>query len=115
MHGLSPNENVKRAFQVVYRDKAYTTQKVKRVDGAFIYEDVEAKGYWMVYFPQGHSIRITKESELKRLGFDGTPDLVDMKEGEVVGKMPDYDIRPKRGKNRVKQADDEAVEDDGED
>lgn len=114
MHGLSMNENVKPAFQVVYRDKPYTTQKVKRVDGAFVYENVEEKGYWMVYFPQGHSIRITKEAELKRLGFDQSPSLVDMKEGEVVGTMPDFDIRPKRGKNRAKQADDSA-EDDGED
>lgn len=39
---------------------------------------------WMVHFPQGHSIRVTSFEELKRMGFDKKPKMVDMDTGEVV-------------------------------
>jgi|TARA_Y100000034_G_C6887065_1_gene407414 hypothetical protein len=39
---------------------------------------------FMVYFPRGHSIHVTTEKELKRLGLDGSPMMVDMDSGEDV-------------------------------
>ena len=39
----------------------------------------------MVYFPNGASIRVRTEAELKRLGFDKGADLVDMDSGDIVG------------------------------
>ena len=45
---------------------------------------------WIVYFPQGHSIRVTDEKEMIRLGFITAPSLIDMNTGEQL--TPD---RPK--------------------
>jgi hypothetical protein len=38
----------------------------------------------MVYFPRGHAIRVRNMQELRRLGFDRQPGLVDMDSGEEV-------------------------------
>ena len=39
--------------------------------------------YW-VYFPQGHSIRVTSYERLKQLGYHVRPRMVDMETGDVV-------------------------------
>lgn len=39
---------------------------------------------WMVFFPNGHSIRVTDFAELKRMGFDKKPRMVDMDTGDIV-------------------------------
>lgn len=44
---------------------------------------VEEKEMYMVYFPQGHSIRVDRQ-ELVRLGYHIKPRLVDMESGDVV-------------------------------
>lgn len=44
----------------------------------------ETKRGYMVYFPQGHSIHVRDDVELKRLGFHRTPALVDMTTGEEL-------------------------------
>ena len=44
---------------------------------------VVEKEMYMVYFPQGHSIRVDRK-ELERLGFHLKPRLVDMETGDVV-------------------------------
>lgn len=51
--------------------------------GLIRYEKKVPAGY-MVYFPQGHSIRVGSEDELRRLGLSDTPYRVDMDSGEVV-------------------------------
>lgn len=45
-----------------------------------------AKGF-MVYFPQGHSIHVPNEKELKRLGFHRSANMVDMVTGEEIPAM----------------------------
>lgn len=53
---------------------------------------VEEKEMYMVYFPQGHSIRVDK-AELVRLGYHIKPRLVDMNTGDVVDLGGDpYDL-----------------------
>jgi hypothetical protein len=51
---------------------------------------------WMVYFPQGHSIRFVGDSglaEMTKLGFHLKPRLVDMETGDVVDSGGDpYDF-----------------------
>ena len=55
-------------------------------NGGFEREEVEDdEPQFDVYFPRGHSVRLT-ETELKRQGFHVDPSLVDMESGEV---MPD--------------------------
>lgn len=52
----------------------------------------EEKEMYMVYFPQGHSIRVDKP-ELVRLGYHIKPRLVDMITGDVVDTGGDpYDL-----------------------
>jgi hypothetical protein len=47
---------------------------------------------YMVYFPQGHSIRVDK-AELVRMGYHVKPRLVDMNTGDVVDTGGDpYDL-----------------------
>jgi hypothetical protein len=54
---------------------------------------VEERDCWMVYFPQGHSIRVTSRAELERMGFDKKPRMVDMETGDVVDTGGDpYDF-----------------------
>ena len=53
---------------------------------------IEVKLMWMVYFPQGHSIRVDA-AELKRRGLDMSPRLVDMNTGDVLDEGGDpYDL-----------------------
>ena len=52
--------------------------------GGFTYEDTEVDAGYMVYFPNGSSIRIWDEEELKRNGFDTPASLIDMETGEGV-------------------------------
>lgn len=39
---------------------------------------------YMIYFPQGHSIHVRTVEELRRLGFDRRPSMIDMESGEDV-------------------------------
>lgn len=60
---------------------------------------------WMVYFPHGHSIRVTSWERLVELGYHIKPRIVDMDTGDIVelggdpydfasdhGYQPDADI-----------------------
>lgn len=49
----------------------------------------EEKPMYMVYFPQGHSIRVDRD-ELIRLGFHKKPRIVDMTTGDVLQIGDDY-------------------------
>jgi hypothetical protein len=53
---------------------------------------VVEKDMYMVYFPQGHSIRVDRK-ELERLGFHLKPRLVDLETGDLVDPGGDpYDF-----------------------
>jgi hypothetical protein len=53
----------------------------------------EEKLCWRVYFPQGHSIRITEKKELERLGYHIKPRIIDMVTGDVLDTGGDlYDF-----------------------
>ena len=56
-------------------------------------EVTEEKDCYYVYFPQGHSIRITDKEELVRMGYHLKPRIVDMETGDVVDRGGDpYDF-----------------------
>jgi N-acetyl-anhydromuramyl-L-alanine amidase AmpD len=64
---------------------------------------------YMVYFPQGHSIRVTFE-ELKRLGYHLKPRMIDMFTGDVIDIGGDeYDFA------KIDSNDDDEHETDGDD
>src|SRR5205085_7233604 len=44
----------------------------------------EDRECYMVYFPHGHSIRVTSFERLKELGYHIKPRIVDMETGDVV-------------------------------
>lgn len=50
-----------------------------------IKETVEEDAGFIVYSPSGNSVRIRDEKELRRLGFNRNPELIDMDSGDVVG------------------------------
>jgi hypothetical protein len=55
----------------------------------------EYDGAYMVYFPQGHSIRIAADDvqQLQRIGVLADPGYVDMNTGEVI--PPEFNLSPK--------------------
>jgi hypothetical protein len=68
----------------------------------------EEKDCFMVYFPQGHSIRVTSFEELKRMGYHLKPRLVDMETGEVVDFGGDpYDFADTSEQDNIILSDDE--------
>lgn len=56
----------------------------KILAGGFTYEDVDHDAGWMVYFPNGSSIRIWTREEMERQGFLRDAELVDMDTGDTV-------------------------------
>ena len=44
----------------------------------------EERDCYMVYFPQGHSIRVTSFEALKEMGYHLKPRMVDMETGDVI-------------------------------
>ena len=80
--------NVKPAY-IVQRIEGkvdHTTAKPKET-GGFEYSKKKEPGGYMVYLPNGDSLRVRTDDELKRLGFDSPANLVDMDSGEIVGSM----------------------------
>lgn len=65
-------------------DRKFTRRIAKHNGKTFSYAEKTEKGGFMVYFPQGHSIHVRTERELKRLGFDRAPSMIDMVTGEEV-------------------------------
>jgi len=56
------------------------------------YEEREVPRGWMVYFPQGTSIHVETEAELKRMGYDKNPAFVDLESGDEVDNFADHDL-----------------------
>jgi len=77
-------QDIKPAFEV----EALTgKEKVTRSfyeDGVFKQVDESVDKGWMIYFPNGTSIRIRSEDEMRRLGFLEAPNLLDMESGDEV-------------------------------
>jgi|TARA_Y100000296_G_scaffold85597_1_gene122011 threonyl-tRNA synthetase len=61
------------------------TDKKGTLLGGFDYEEVEVDAGWMVYFPNGSSIRVWTEEEMERQGFLNDPHLVNMETGDDMG------------------------------
>tara|TARA_R100001594_G_scaffold22817_1_gene44311 strand:- start:6393 stop:6731 length:339 start_codon:yes stop_codon:yes gene_type:complete len=80
--------NVKPAYivQRIEGKVKHTTAKPKET-GGFDYTEKQEPGGYMVYLPNGDSLRVRTDGELQRLGFDSPANLVDMDSGEVVGSM----------------------------
>lgn len=55
----------------------------KKTNG-FVSKQVEESGGFMVYFPNGSSIRCRNEEHLKQLGFDKPAPYIDMETGDTV-------------------------------
>lgn len=81
---MIPQQAIKPRFEVEAVDDTVMEKRVVRKDGRNIEEQVEVPYGFNVYFPAGHSIRVKDEDELKRLGFDHAPELID-ENGDVVG------------------------------
>lgn len=72
-------------------------------------EDVtEEKDCWLISFPQGHSIRLTSQKELERMGYHLRPRMVDMETGDVVNIGGDpYDFANNNDANVIVMEDEE--------
>jgi len=65
----------------------YVTRKDETTDRVYrerVEKVVKVPLGYMVYFPQGHSLHVETDEELRRLGLDGPIGLVDMETGEMV-------------------------------
>lgn len=77
--------------------KAYIDKETKSLQQE---QAEEERDCYYVYFPQGHSIRLTGDAglkELKRLGYHKRPRMVDMDTGDLVdigGQEYDFSIAP---------------------
>jgi hypothetical protein len=69
-------------YEVVYTEITLRNGNKKMRAKMVPKQVLEAAGY-LVKFPSGHSIRVSSQEELRRLGFDAEPGLVDMLSGEV--------------------------------
>ena len=79
-------QNIKPRFEVEDRtDEVVKVPQMKREDGRNVEHEVEESYGWHVYFPAGHSMRVRTRDELRTLGFDQAPDLIDQDTGDVVG------------------------------
>lgn len=56
----------------------------KDKDGKLVLETVKEPAGWMVYFPNGSSIRVRTEQEMMRCGFMEPSPLVDMESGDII-------------------------------
>ncbi len=90
--------NIRRAFQVEsLKGKVKTTitevEKLENGSSVFHKREVEAPAGFMVYFPQGHSIRVESQEQLERLGFAGHSGMVDMDTGDFVEDASPTDLK----------------------
>jgi hypothetical protein len=56
------------------------------------YEEREVPRGWMVFFPNGSSVHIETEAELKRMGYDKPPTLVDLETGDDIDDGSSMDL-----------------------
>ena len=101
MAELKRRYEVERLKGTVQREVLTISEK----DGSFIPKMVEEPAGFMVYFPNGSSVRIRTEEELGKQGFDVPAPLVDMDSGEIIdtseGSLKAHSeqkqVKPRRG------------------
>ena len=67
--------------EMVTYQKCWMDEELKSLQQETVTEELET---YMVYFPQGHSIRILGRKALEASGFHLKPRMVDMETGDVV-------------------------------
>lgn len=78
--------NIKPRFEVEEIDKEVEHVVYEKDDeGNLTQKTLKEPFGYMVYFPTGASIRVRTEAELRRLGFDRDPMLIDLETGDEVG------------------------------
>ena len=77
-------QDIKPAFEVEKLEGKEIVTRNFYADGVFRQEDEKVDRGFMVYFPNGHSIRVRSEKEMQRLGFMASPELLDMETGDTV-------------------------------
>jgi hypothetical protein len=102
------NANVKPRFEVHKLDgkgirsiAKPKTDKKGTLLGGFEYEDTEVDAGWMVYFPNGSSIRVWTEEEMKRQGFLDAPTMVNMENGDELGTMQNTSLRARSEQKEI--------------
>lgn len=90
-------------------NKCSMNPETKSLEIKVVTEDMEC--YW-IYFPMGHSIRVTSFDKLKEMGYHLKPRMVDMDTGDIIdiGGSP-YDFAD----NIQDQHENEVILDDSED
>jgi hypothetical protein len=67
------------------KDVTYTKCSIDPATKSLQQEEVTEKfECFMVYFPQGHSIRVVGRDRLVEMGYDKKPRMVDMNTGDIV-------------------------------
>tara|TARA_R100000789_G_scaffold86428_1_gene82580 strand:+ start:4109 stop:4456 length:348 start_codon:yes stop_codon:yes gene_type:complete len=94
------NTNIKPRFEVHKLDGTAKktivspkTDKKGKLLGGFDYEEVEVDAGWMVYFPNGSSIRVWTKEEMERQGFLRDPNLVNMETGDDMGPATNTSLK----------------------
>lgn len=97
-----------RKEKVTYT-KCWMDEETKSLQTELVTEE---RNCYMVYFPQGHSIRVTSLEELKRNDFHLKPRMVDMDTGDVIdvgGDPYDFANNPQSDSIDVLVEDEEAL------
>jgi len=77
-------QDVKPAYEVEMLEGKEMVTRSYYEDGTYKQVEEKVDRGWMVYFPNGHSIRVRSSDEMRRLGFMDAPNLLDMETGEEV-------------------------------
>jgi len=96
-------QTIKRRFQVkklegqTFKKKFAVYVKKQDDEGNDIgksleYVEKDIPMGWMVFFPNGSSIHVETEAEMKRMGYDQEPDLVDIETGDTVPLDLDLEV-----------------------
>ncbi len=94
------SDNLAHSYEVEeFSGKVERTKYVHKNNTMTTVVKEEATGF-MVYFPQGHSIRCKNKAELKKLGFEHTSEeVVDLDTGDTVP----YGVLPQKGSQTIKE------------
>jgi hypothetical protein len=106
---LKPRFQVKKVEGTFIKKVAYyeviENEEGVKIGKRLTYKDKECDRGWMVYFPNGASIHIATEAELKRMGYDKSASLVDMESGDEVAAEAEFDLeRDVKLKTRTRHA-----------
>ena len=93
---LKPRFQVKKVEGTFVKKVAFyetiENEAGEKIGKRLAYKDKECDRGYMVYFPNGASIHIESEEELKRMGYNRPPSLVDMESGDEVAAEAELDL-----------------------